>query len=791
MLWGAAGTVVLPFAVLGGLAATTPIPDGMDAARADTADRNSLRVTDRTGTVLAEVRDEAGMRERRLPLSELGDPIQRAILAAEDARFYGHPGVDPLAMIRAAATSALEGHVVSGASTLTQQLARHLLSAPRTLRSKIEVMALAVRLEATYPKRRILEAYLNRIEFGPNVRGVEAASWRYFGKPARSLSLGEAAALASIPRGPTLYDPNRNPTALLARRNRILDRMARHGLSDDAEVRIAKAEQLVVGGRFRSASAPHFVAALTSGGVDPCRPAMAIPADAVAVETTLLADLQREIEQAARATVRQLESRAVTAASVVVLSNDTGDVLAYVGSPDALDEAHLGGNDGCLAKRQPGSTLKPFIYGLAMEELSMTPATLLPDVELSFVTPDGSAFRPNNYDERFHGPVMLRHALGNSFNVPAVWLAERLGPSAVLERLHAARFCSLTASASHYGVGIALGDGEVTLVELATAYATLARGGRSVVPRSILSIERAASARIVPESPVSEQVFDAKRASLVTDILRDRKARLSSFGEETVFDLPFEVAAKTGTSKGYRDNWAVGYTPELTVAVWVGNFDGSPMKDVSGVTGAGPLFRQAMLAASRYFAPTSFDEPDARRVSVCALSGRLPGPHCPHERKELIPNDVALETCDMHVSVTVDTKTGERAGPSCDTDVEARIFEHYPPLLMPWARATARNLVPATFSKRCPGPSTPSTDTLRILYPHDGARFYLTDAAPSFIRVTATFAQGATSARFLLDGRPIEIDDKHRGLVKLEIGNHTLVAKDGDLASEPVEIIVE
>lgn len=787
-----------PWVLLGIKAAFVTLPPELvNGGPEQPAPPNSIRYVDRTGVVLADRRDAEGERHRRLTLAEIGLPMQRAILAAEDTRFYFHAGVDPLAVARALVTSVFEGRVVSGASTLTQQLARTMTGTSRTLSGKLDVMALAIRIEAELPKDRILEEYLNRVEFGPKVRGAEAAAWTYFDKPARDLSLGEAAALASIPRGPTLYDPNKNPKALHARRDRVLERMLGAGFATFAEVQRAKAEDIVVSGRFRRGSAPHFVQAIASGRLDPCSVASAIPDGTVQIETTLLADLQDEIEQAARRTVADLEEHAATAASVVVLDNASGEVLAYVGSPDVNDLVHLGANDGVLAARQPGSALKPFVYELAMDRLGMTPATMLPDVEMSFPTSDGDAFRPRNYDHAFHGPVLMREALGSSLNVPAVWLTERLGAGNVLERLREVGFCSLTQAASHYGLAISLGDGEVTLMELAAAYASLARGGQLVRPRGVLGYVLANGEHSVSTGSAETQK-KRPHASFIVDILRDPRARAASFGESTVFDLPFPVAAKTGTSKGFRDNWAVGFTPSLTVAVWVGNFDGSPMRDVSGIEGAGPLFRAAMLAAERAVskrgddARTDFALEGAQRTRICSLSGKRAGPSCKHVRSEVIPKSAKLEACDMHVAVLIDKKTGERAGAACTDDVEERTFESYPPLLVGWARAANRPLPPDSFSLRCPGDAVlSSSNSLRILYPEDGARFFLTPGQASFIEARATFPLGAPGAGFQLDGRSLPPDPRGITLIELKPGRHSLVAITDGSRSDPVTLTVE
>ena len=288
-----------------------------------------------------------------------------------------------------------------------------------------------------------------------------------------------------------------------------------------------------------------------------------------------------------------------SAAALLVVDNASGDVLAYVGSPDFFSERALGQNDGARALRQPGSTLKPFVYAAAMQELGMTAATLLPDVELHLPTPDGD-YSPHNYDGRYHGPVRLREALASSLNVPAVYAAHRVGPGRVLDALRAFGFSSLEAGAEHYGAAIALGDGEVRLSELAAAYATLARGGiaHTVAVRAPRGARRRPDGHALPERRAGACSI-ARLAAVLGDVLADDAARSSAFGRQSVLELPFPVAVKTGTSKGFRDNWTVGYTREITVAVWVGNFDGRPLRGSSGVTGAGPLFREAMLAAMR------------------------------------------------------------------------------------------------------------------------------------------------------------------------------------------------
>ncbi|WP_437564982.1 penicillin-binding protein 1C [Sorangium sp. So ce542] len=811
---------VAPWLLLAVAAALTKLPPELAAPEERAV---STVLLDRHGTVLRELRAGDGARARWLPLAEAGDRIQRALLAAEDRRFAVHPGVDPIAIARALGQLAAERRVVSGASTITQQLARALVPRPRTVRGKLGEMALALRIEASLSKREILEQYLNRVAFGPGLRGVEAASRFYFDKPTADLSLAEAAALASMPRGPALYDPRRGAGPLERRRNRVLDRMLAAGLAGEAEVARARAEPIALAPRGSGLGAPHLVRAVLGGALGPGAGAEAggsgaAPLRGRASSITLTIDrgLQREIEVLAQQTVRGLSDRDVGAAAVVVLENATGEILAYVGSHDIEDAAGLGHNDGVLALRQPGSALKPFVYELAMEQLGFTAATVLPDVELSFPTAEGS-YAPRNYDGRFHGPVRLRDALASSYNVPAVWTAAALGPERVLARLRELGLGSLDREPSRYGVAIALGDGEVRLVDLANAYATLARGGVYLPVRAVraLSLASPAGGAVSALAPaggaVSDvalaggaRVLDAARARVIVDILADDKARIASFGEGSALDLPFPVAAKTGTSKGFRDNLAVGFTPDVTVAVWVGNFDGSPMGGISGITGAGPLFRDAMLAAARVRPPRPFDPPDPEHlaeVEVCGLSGMKPTAVCPHRRRELLPraDAAALAPCDMHEAVRVDRRNGLRAGACPDAAVEERVFERYDAELTAWARAAGRPVAPEDASPLCgplPGGDgvPPAGARVRVAYPPDGARFVLDPSVNSqqAIRLRADVPPGVRRARFVLDGRPIEVGPPFSLDWPLVAGAHRLrVEADGASAGEEIAFSVE
>ncbi len=730
-----------------------PLPDELRSP--DVSSGTSTVFLDRHDRVLCEVRATDGTRARPIRLNEAGDQFVLALLAAEDKRFRWHPGVDPLAIVRAIGQFAWSRRVVSGGSTLTQQLARNLVHRPRSVAGKLREIALAMRIEASLSKDRILEEYLNRIAFGPVLRGVESASRYYFDKPTHDLSLAEAAALASLPRGPTLYDPRRGTERLLRRRNRVLHRMLEAGLANQTDVARALSEPLVLAARGGGLGIPHLRQALLSGAFPsswgPLQGRVAM------VKTTIEPHLQREVEILAAQTIERLVTRNVSAAAVVVLDNATSEVLAYVGSPNIDDQDRLGHNDGVLARRQPGSALKPFVYGAGMELLGLDAATVIPDVDVSFAEADGD-YHPQNYDGRYHGPVRVREALANSFNVPAVNVTARIGPDKLLARLRTAGFSSLDRSAREYGLALALGDGEVRLLELAGAYAALARGGTYRPPIATISATLRDGSQL-PRGPMTEQqVFEERTAYVVTHILSDAKARISSFGEDNVLEFDFPVAAKTGTSKGFRDNVTAGFSSRVTVAVWVGNFDGSPMSGVSGITGAGPLFREVMLAASRVFPGERFARPEGLvDIEVCPLSGQRPTPDCPHKRSEIVPRGLTLDMCTMHEGVRIDRRNGLRAGPGCgDEFVEMRVFERYPPLYSAWAEGARRSLAPLFSSPFCPDDERPlSTEDVRIVFPADGARFVLDSSlsAREAIHVRANVPREARDVRIFVDNR--------------------------------------
>jgi penicillin-binding protein 1C len=780
----AACVLIAPLLVLLCAAALEPLPAALSSAH-----QTSVRVHDRNGRVIANVRAGDGVLAQRVSLDELAPAVVPALIAAEDARFWWHPGIDPIAILRALGQAAHQRRIVSGASTLTQQLARSVEPRPRTLRGKFRELALALRIEASLDKQQILEHYLNTVEFGPNLRGVEAASRHYFDKPASRIGLAEAATLAAIPRGPSLYDPARGTERVQRRRDRILERMRRAGLVSGEAIERALSEPVSLHRGFVESGARHLVRALASGALDP-----ALGRGAQEITSSIDLDLQHEVETLTQNAIEAASRHDASSAAVLVVQNATGSVLAYVGSPDFFSQSALGQNDGTRALRQPGSTLKPFVYATAMAKLGMTGATILPDVELHLPTARGD-YAPNNYDGRFHGPVRLREALASSLNVPAVHTASRVGPERVLQTLRDVGLRSLEADAVHYGAAIALGDGEVRLSELAHAYSTLARGGLALPLRYVEGAVRSDGRTLVPEPRSPVRVIDAWIAAVLTDVMADDSARLAGFGHASVLELPFPAAVKTGTSKGFRDNWAVGYTREVTVAVWVGNFDGRPMRNSSGVTGAGPLFRQVMIAAMRGSQPEPLvDRAGLVEREICALSGRVPTSGCAHRTRELFASgERPLAPCDFHVQAAIDPENGLLAGPGCRNG-ELRSFESYPSTFVAWASLAGRPLLPQQESPRCPGGAGGRTRPApSVTFPFDGARFVIDPGLPREQQQLALRAAGSNgSVRFVMNGRPLASEPApfvHNW--PLAPGNHVLVVESaGGLRSEPVRFVV-
>ena len=607
----------------------------------------STLVVDRRGEPLYEARGGDGTRTLRLTPDNLPPMLVAATLAAEDRRFLSHPGVDPIAIARAAKTNLAERSVVEGGSTISQQVAKLLLnrkepSRSRGWRAKVHEAVIAVRLEHRFTKREILAMYVNLAGYGNQIAGIERASRAYFGVPSAMLTPAQAAFLAGLPQRPTGFNPYRNRDAAVSRQRVVLRRMESAGAITAEQSAEARAERLNVSPHSAPFTAPHFVE-MVLANVGATRTDR--------IETTLDARLQADVAGVIESHRAALRRHGASNVAVVVLDNRTGEWLAWEGSGDYTDAAHGGSINGPLAHRQPGSALKPFTYALGFEE-GFTPASVLPDIPANFPTAeDGVVYSPRNYDGRYRGPMLARVALAGSENVPAVALASEIGVAKLLRFLSRAGLSTFEKTAAHYGLGVTLGNAEVRLDELVAAYAAFARGGEWIQPTflSCRDLETCGGAR------ESHRIVSPRTAFWITDILSDGNAREYAFGRGGSLEFPFPVAVKTGTSQAYHDNWTIGYSRHVTVGVWVGNFDRRPLRNSSGVTGAAPIFQGVMLAAEKRATGGGFsDTPvlaateDSVEHEICALSGHAANEWCPTRRREWVASERPLMPCNWH-----------------------------------------------------------------------------------------------------------------------------------------------
>ncbi|MDR2422743.1 MAG: penicillin-binding protein 1C, partial [Deltaproteobacteria bacterium] len=573
----------------------------------------TVNIVDRHYRPLAKIPGPNGYRDAK-ELADFSPTLIAAVLAAEDRRFYWHLGFDPLAAARALGQNLAAQKVVRGGSTVTAQLARlslGLYPGPRTLRRKLKEFWTALLIERHHDKDEILAAYLNAVPTGPFRWGLATAARDYLGKDAALLSPAEAAFLAALPKNPNQTDLDK----LRNRQKWILGRLKDQGFLSEADRQRALVEALSPISPQNPYLAPHFVARLRQAATAAAGP-KANPGQPL--RSSLDLELQTQAQRLVSETVAAWSRQGLTQAAVVVLSLPDREVLAWVGSADFFDRAE-GQNDGVLALRQPGSALKPFIYQQALEEGLITAATLLNDEPTSYDGGVGS-FTPRNYGEGFHGRIPARVALASSLNVPAVQLLNALGPGKAIRRLNSLGF-SFKEDADLYGLGLTLGAGEVSLLALTNAYATLALGGRDGQP----------TFRPGPENPAGSLDLDPGASFIVNHILADDEARAVGFGRRGVLATSYPSSVKTGTSQNFRDNWAVGFTDGFIVGVWAGNFQARPMSEVSGVTGAGRLWRRLAdyLAQKKPPKPLKVP-PGVVKASVCPITGLLKGPNCPN-----------------------------------------------------------------------------------------------------------------------------------------------------------------
>ncbi|MBI5825126.1 MAG: penicillin-binding protein 1C [Chloroflexi bacterium] len=608
----------------------------------------SVRITDRSGRLLYEIIPTEGGRNAPLAVEHIPQCMEDATIAVEDKNFYQNPGVDVAGIVRALWINLRGGETLSGGSTITQQVARTLLLGDevteRTLRRKLRETVLAWQLTRAYSKDEILTLYLNQIYYGGMAYGIEAASQTYFGKPASDLLLPECALLAGLPQTPGIYNPFTNPDLALERQRVVLGLMEKNGFITSTQRLDAENAPLSYNPAPYPIEAPHFIW-LVKDQLDELFASGAININqSLIIRTTLDLNMQHLAEEIVKRRIAQFKpfegeiNPNVNNAALVVIHPQTGEILTLVGSVDYFDTSIYGALNMATAPRQTGSAFKPIIYAAALDPTRAQPftaSTSILDVATKFTTKDGQPYSPVNYDSREHGFVSVREALASSLNVPAVLTLQNVGIEKVIALANRLGIKSLH-EPQQYDLSLALGGGEMSLLELSRAYAAFANNGSYTGNTSILDIHDAGENILYkPQTNPALQIVDPRVAWLISDILSDDRARTTGFDINSVLKIDRAAAVKTGTTTNFHDNWTIGYTPDLLVGVWVGNSNYQAMRNVTGLTGAAPIWAETMRSILQGRADKIFIQPDGLiQVEVCDLSGLLPTAACPHTKTE-------------------------------------------------------------------------------------------------------------------------------------------------------------
>ena len=690
------------------------LPSAEEIGRRSVEVFETTRIYDRTGEhVLYEIIPPDGGRRTEIPLSRIPEHLRNATIAMEDRTFYTNPGGINVEGLLRAVWGLVRGEDAGGGSSIAQQLIRNVIMTPeesseRSYSRKIKELILSLELTRRYPgtegRDQILEWYLNNIFYGHFAYGVEAAAQGYFGKSAEDLTLAEAAMLVPLGQSP-VRNPIDQPAEAKRYQEIVLDQMFLQGYITAEEAYAAKQESISIAPPGFDIVAPHYVLYVRNE-LEQKFGSEAVYGGGLQVITAIDLEAQREVEEIARQHVATMgDVYDMHNAAVVVLDAKTAEIVAMVGSVDFGDKSIDGQINMAVSPRQPGSSFKPFTFATAFAQ-GYTPASMIMDVRTSFLSfSDPVAFEPENYDLRFHGPVTLRRALGCSYNIPAVALMEKVGIQNVLDTSHAMGITTLTDS--HYGLALALGAGEVPLLDMTYAFSVFANGGamlgervpqdryrvgfRQLDPVSFLRVSDSRGNLLYEyEEPQRQEVLRPEVAYLVTDVLSDNQARTPAFGSNSPMVLQDRPAAvKTGTTNDYFDGWTVGYTPQYVVGVWAGNTDHTEMREAPGVRSAAPIWHDVMTRLHEGLPVEAFARPEGiETVVVDAVSGKLPTEWSGQLMQELfISGMVPSEVDDVHQPYHICTASGKLATVHCpEEEVEEQVFLIFPSEANDWVR---------------------------------------------------------------------------------------------------------
>ncbi|MHB8872286.1 MAG: penicillin-binding protein 1C [Myxococcaceae bacterium] len=749
----------------------------------------SKLILDRRGRYLGEVPGSGGQLGYWPVPYELPEKIRVATLETEDRHFYSHPGVHLPSVGRAAWQNLRNLRVISGASTIAMQVARLQHPGSRSLWRKLTEAGEALLLTREHGHDQLLRQYLTLAPYGNRAHGVVRAARLYFDKPVEDLSWLQASFLAGLPQQPGKMNPY-DPAGLkraLARARRILRELNVRGLVNDNEFAVAMKSDLgLVPLPHRNPEAMHAVLEWSAAARQ--RPAAVSKA-------TLDLEIQGRVAHLLKENLGNLTGAGAGNTAAMVVDKDTGEVLAYVGSRGFFAEEQRGAINFLKAKRSPGSTLKPFIYALALERRGFTAASELADTPLDVQSENGRAFLPENITHSYLGPMLFRDALANSRNIPAMRVLTQVGVEQALQLLERGGVGGISYDPDRYGLGLAIGNLEVTVEELVGLYGALANGGESLPLRRFLD-EPAAPRR---------RVLSRESAQLVTHILADPNARRPSFAAGSPLDFDYAVAVKTGTSQGYRDAWTVAYSDRLLVAVWVGNHDRRRMNHLGGVGAAAGVAHRIMNAVMPLRSPhrewaASFPLPEGYATrDICPLSGKLAGADCPTHRVEAFaPGTEPQEGCPYHAQVAIDLRNGLRAGPRCPSDfVQRRAMLELPEEYSRWARRQRLELAPHQESPLCASHREEGPPGIAIREPKNRVRFLFdpdTPAEYSSIRLSAKVSPASEAIVWIVDGTPVaRVSYPHELRWSFQPGTHTIQAamEHRPQVSQKVTVVVE
>lgn len=752
--------------------------------------QSSQLLLDRQGRYLGEVPGEGG-EIGYWPLPPvLPERIVTVTLETEDRLYYEHSGVRFGSLLRAAWQNVTHARIVSGGSTLPMQVARMQHPSARSLWAKLREGIEATLLLRRHGHDLLLRQYLTLAPYGNRAHGVVRAARLYFDKPPEDLSWLQAAFLAALPQQPGRMSPfsQEGRERAMHRAQRILRALHERKLLSDDELKLALNSGL---GLCRP---PHRDPEAMHAVLEWSRRMSSGPKQRQIARATLDLDLQHLAAEALRHNLSRLRWAQAHDSAAVVTDVSTGEVLAYVGSQDYFDAGVHGAIDYLQIKRSPGSALKPFIYALALQRQGHTAASELPDVPTEFSKVDGAAFVPENINHNFVGPMLLREALGNSRNIPALRLLSQIGVEPVVSLLDQGGVSGISHAPRKYGLSLAIGAAPVTPLELAVLYSALANRGETRPLRYFVD----------DPAPRPAQILSPDAAQMTAQILADDEARRPGFPRGNPLEFDYAVASKTGTSQGYRDAWAAGFSDRLLVVVWVGNYDAARMNHISGAGGAAPAFHRILDRAMPLREPwrpltPAFAPPATWGArEICPLSGRLAGPLCPEHRTEWFsPGTAPNDSCPYHAAVAIDVRNGLRALPTCPgrytvTRPMLALGEEY----AEWAQRQRLELAPAQVSPLCEG-APPVEPKIAIREPKTKARYLYDPDTPreySTVRLSAAVTPANEEIVWLVDGTPIaKVGWPHEARVSLLPGSHLIRAAFARRAevSRPVTVIVD